>query len=132
MLYTVRSWMVPGLRCKWRPSWEFSLINTPWAQEFSGSLVSWTQCSCPRDSGPISHWGIKIPQPFVMTIKGIKMKYKKNKQKNIKTNEPQTNDKCKIRQVEIKQGNIHRHTHKQNQNQNNPKKTRYKGVTLQV
>ena len=60
------------------------------------------------------------------------MKYKKNKQKNIKTNDPQTNDKCKIRQVEIKQGNIHRHTHKQNQNQNNPKKTRYKGVTLQV
>ena len=42
------SWVVPGLGYRWRPSWEFSLINSPWGQEFSDSLVSWTQCSHPE------------------------------------------------------------------------------------
>ena len=35
------------------------------------------------------------------------------KKKTRKTHEPQTNDKCKIRQAEIKQRNIHRHTRTQ-------------------
>ena len=26
------SWVIPGLRHKWRSSWEFSIINTPWCQ----------------------------------------------------------------------------------------------------
>ena len=45
------------------------------------------------------------------------MNIQKTNKKTRKTNEPQTNDKCKIRQVEIKQRNIQTHTHKQNQNQ---------------
>ena len=56
------SWVVLGLGYRKRPSWELSLINTPWDQEFSGHLVSWTQCFQPRGSGPISHQGTRIPQ----------------------------------------------------------------------
>ena len=33
-------WVVPGLQYSWSPSWGFFLINTPWGQESSGSLVS--------------------------------------------------------------------------------------------
>ena len=48
------SWVMPGLGFKWRPSWAFSLINTPGTQEFSGGLESWTLHSHPRDSDPAS------------------------------------------------------------------------------
>ena len=34
------SWVMPGLGYRWRPPWEFSLINTPWGQALSGHLVS--------------------------------------------------------------------------------------------
>ena len=43
--------VVPSLGYKWRSLWESPLINTSWDQEFSGSLVSWTQDSHPRGSG---------------------------------------------------------------------------------
>ena len=43
--------VVPSLGYRWRSLWEFPLINTPWDQEFSSSLVSWTQDSHPRASG---------------------------------------------------------------------------------
>lgn len=33
-------WVVPGLQYSWSLSWEFFLINTPWGQESSGSVVS--------------------------------------------------------------------------------------------
>ena len=42
------SWVAPGLGYRWRPSWEFSPINTPWGQEFSDGLGSWIQCSHPE------------------------------------------------------------------------------------
>ena len=45
-----------------RPSGEFSLINTLWGQEFSGSLVSWTQHFHSKGSGQISSQVTKIPQ----------------------------------------------------------------------
>ena len=64
------SWVVPGLGSRKGPSWEFSLINTPWDQEFSGHLVSWTQCFQPRGSGPISHRGTRIPQAVCYGNKG--------------------------------------------------------------
>ena len=44
------SWVMPGVY-RWRPLWEFSLINTPWGQEFYGSLESW-QHSHFKGSGP--------------------------------------------------------------------------------
>ena len=44
-------WVVPSLGYRWRSLWEFPLINTPWDQEVSSSLVSWTQDSHPRGSG---------------------------------------------------------------------------------
>lgn len=47
-----------------------------------------------------------------MAIKGIKMNIQKTNKKIRKTNEPQINAKCKIRQIEIKQKNRHTHTNK--------------------
>ena len=45
-----------------RPTGEFSLINTLWGQEFSGSLVSWTQRFHSKGSGQISSQVTKVPQ----------------------------------------------------------------------
>ena len=73
------SWVMPGLGFKWRPSWAFSLINTPGTQAFAGGLESWTLHSHPRDSDPASDWGIKIPQLFVMEIKRIKTNQRNKK-----------------------------------------------------
>ena len=42
------SWVVLGLGFRWGPSQECSPINTPWGQEFSGGLVSWTQTPLPE------------------------------------------------------------------------------------
>ena len=66
------SWVMPGLGYRWRPSWEFSLINTPWGQEFSGILGSWTQLSHSKGSGPVSGQGTKIPQSICHGIKHTK------------------------------------------------------------
>ena len=44
----------PGLGYRWRSSREFSLINTPWSLEFSGSPVFQTQRSHATGSGLIS------------------------------------------------------------------------------
>ena len=46
--------VLAGFRYRWRSSWEFSLINTPRGKELSGGLVSWTQHSLHRDTGPTS------------------------------------------------------------------------------
>ena len=46
--------VLPGLGYRWRSSREFSLINTPWGQEFSVSAVFQTQCSHATGSGLIS------------------------------------------------------------------------------
>ena len=46
--------VLPGLGYRWRSSREFSLINTPWGQEFSGSAVFQTQSSHATGSGLIS------------------------------------------------------------------------------
>ena len=46
--------MLPGLGYRWRSSREFSLINSPWGQEFSGRPVFQTQCSHATSSGLIS------------------------------------------------------------------------------
>lgn len=35
----------------WKPSWDHSLINAPYGQEFSGGPKSWTQVSLLRSSG---------------------------------------------------------------------------------
>ena len=43
------SWMVLGLGYKWKPSWEFSLIDILWGQEISSSLLPQTHCSYPRN-----------------------------------------------------------------------------------
>ena len=48
------SCVLAGFGYKWRSLWEFSLINTPRGKELSGGLVSWTQHSLHRDTGPTS------------------------------------------------------------------------------
>jgi len=62
-------WVMLGLGYRLRPLWEFSLINTPWGQEFSAGLVSWTQRFYPRSSGPTSGWSTKIPQALFYSSK---------------------------------------------------------------
>ena len=64
------SWVVLRLGFRWRSSWECSLINSPWGQEFSGGLVSWTQYSHSSNSGPTSGQGTKIPQAVCYGNKG--------------------------------------------------------------
>ena len=34
VLRSASSWVLPGLVYRWRPLWEFSLINTPWVRNF--------------------------------------------------------------------------------------------------
>ena len=51
-LCVASSLVASDLGQRWKPSWEFSVISTLWDQEFSGSLVSWTQCSHSRESCP--------------------------------------------------------------------------------
>jgi len=68
MMGATGSWVLPGLGFRWRPSWEFLLIYTPWSQAFSGGLVSWTQHSHPRDLGLT--WGTKISQAMCHGSKG--------------------------------------------------------------
>ena len=63
------SWVMLGLGYRWRPLWEFSLVNTPWHQEFFGSLVFWTQHSHSKGSCLISGQGTEIPQAICYGIK---------------------------------------------------------------
>ena len=108
------SWVVLCLVFGWRCLWEFSLINTPWGQEFSGDLVSWTQHSHSRGSVPTFAWGTKIPQVICHGSKGDYNKHTKSKKKKKKAdtkNETQTNGKSKIRQIERKtKEHIHTYT----------------------
>ena len=51
-LGTAGSWVTPCLVYRWKPLWEFSLINPVWGYEFPGSLESCCQCSHSKGSGP--------------------------------------------------------------------------------
>lgn len=69
-LFAAGSWMVLGLGYKWRPSWEFLLIDILWGQEVSGSLLPQTHCSYPRGSGLTSGWRTKTVQAVCYGNKG--------------------------------------------------------------
>ena len=60
------SFVIPSLEYKL----EFSLINTPWGQEFSGSLQFWIQHSHSKVSGLIFGRGTQIPQAIFYGIEG--------------------------------------------------------------
>ena len=92
-------WVLPGLGYRWRRWCKFSLINnTAWGEEFSGNPVSGTHRSQPRDSGPVSDWGRKIPQTVVMVMNEIKTSTQKQEKQETK-NALQINGNYKIWQI---------------------------------
>ena len=62
------SWVMPGVY-RWEPLWEFSLINTPWGQEFYGRLES-VSAPTAKALGLISGQGSEIPQVVCNGING--------------------------------------------------------------
>ena len=62
-------WGMLGLVLKWFHLWEFSLVDTPQGQEFSGSLGSWSLDSLSEDS-ELDLWpGMEIPRVVCYGIK---------------------------------------------------------------
>ena len=120
------SWVMPGLGSSGRPSWEFSLINTPWEQGFTSP----GQCSGLAAPTPEAQARSLAGEPrfrkmFVMALKGFKRNTQKQKIKPETEDEPQTSGKCKIR-PRRKNNCIH------TDNQNSSYKTKHKEVTWQT
>ena len=107
------SWLKLGLGYRWKPSWEFSLINITLGQESSSCLVSWTQRSHSRGSGQIYDQGTNFPQIVRYGNKGDLNKHidkqKTPRNKQTKKNRPQINGKCKI-QTNRDKNKEHTHT----------------------
>ena len=75
----------------WIPLGEHILINIHCTQEFSGSPVSWTWCSHPKDPGPTLGQGIKSPEAMQHGQRKKKKKGKENKQNLRQLGETKTN-----------------------------------------
>ena len=91
-------WVMPGLGSSRRPSWEFSLISTPWDQGFSSpGQCSGLTAPIPEAQARSLARKPRFCKTFVMALKGIKRTTQKQKIKPETKDEPHTSGKCKIR-----------------------------------